>query len=309
MVLSRVTLSRLALLLLAAGGQLCRAQAAAPAVAEDTADYLRIERDAKGRPLALETAIVRFAPKQGDAKGPTVDLIGAVHIADKQYFDELNKEFEGYDVVLYELVAPEGTRIAKGGGGRSSHPVAALQNGMKSVLELEHQLEHVDYQKENLVHADMSPDDFSRSMKNKGESFLTMYFRLMGAGLAMQSAAGPGASSDAAILMALFDKDRALSLKRLMAEQFEKMEVAMSALDGPEGSTLLAERNKIALKGLQKQLDAGKQKIAIFYGAGHLPDMARRLETEFQLEPESTRWVRAWDLRSPAQRKAEKSAR
>jgi hypothetical protein len=275
-------------------------------VAEDTADYLRLERDAKGRPLALETAIVRFRPKPGDAKGPRVDLIGAVHIADKQYFDELNREFESYDVVLYELVAPEGTRVAKGGGGRSSHPIAALQNGMKSVLELEHQLEHVDYQKDNFVHADMSPDDFSRSMKNKGESFLTMYFRLMGAGLAMQSAAGPGASSDAAILMALFDKDRALSLKRLMAEQFEKMEIAMSALDGPEGSTLLAERNKIALVGLKKQLDSGKQRIAIFYGAGHLPDMARRLEADFQLEPENTRWLRAWDLRSPAQRKAEK---
>jgi hypothetical protein len=298
MVLSRVALSRLALLLFAAGCGCSRLEAAAPAKAEETADYLRLERDAKGRPLALETAIVRFT-KDGKDEGPIVDLIGAVHIGDKQYFDDLNKEFEKYDVVLYELVAPEGTRVAKGGGGRSSHPIAALQNGMKSVLELEHQLEHVDYQKDNLVHADMSPDDFSRSMKDKGESFLTMYFRLMGAGLAMQGATDPATSSDAAILMALFDKNRALSLKRLMAEQFEKMEIAMSALDGPEGSTLLAERNKVALKGLKKQLDAGKQKIAIFYGAGHLPDMAQRLEADFHLEPASTRWMRAWDLRTP----------
>jgi len=299
MVLSRVALSRLALLLFAAGCGCSRIEAAAPAKAEETADYLRLERDAKGRPLALETAIVRFT-KDGKDDGPVVDLIGAVHIGDKQYFDDLNKEFEKYDVVLYELVAPEGTRIAKGGGGRSSHPIAALQNGMKSMLELEHQLEHVDYQKDNLVHADMSPDDFSRSMKDKGESFLTMYFRLMGAGLAMQGATDPASSSDAAILMALFDKNRALSLKRLMAEQFEKMEIAMSALDGPEGSTLLAERNKVALKGLKKQLDSGKQKIAIFYGAGHLPDMAHRLEADFQFEPASTRWLRAWDLRTPA---------
>jgi hypothetical protein len=210
-------------------------------------------------------------------------------------------------VVLYELVAPEGTRVAKGGGGRSNHPVAALQNGMKTILELEHQLEHIDYHKKNFVHADMSPDEFARSMKNKGESCLSMYFRLMGAGLAMQNAAGPG-QSDAALLLALFDKNRALALKRLMAEQFEKMELAMAALDGPEGSTLLAERNKIALAGLEKQLDAGKQRIAIFYGAGHLPDMARRLEGDFHLEPRGTRWLTAWDLRSATERaKAERA--
>ena len=32
-----------------------------------------------------------------------------------------------------------------------------LQNGMKDMLELEHQLQHIDYHKDNFVHADMSP--------------------------------------------------------------------------------------------------------------------------------------------------------
>ncbi len=34
-----------------------------------------------------------------------VDLIGAVHIAHREYFQLLNKKFRNYDAVLYELVA------------------------------------------------------------------------------------------------------------------------------------------------------------------------------------------------------------
>ena len=148
---------------------------AAPLAAEDRVPlaqrtkYVRLERDKLDRPVALQTAVVQFAPD--DDSGVTVDLVGAVHVGDKPYYEALNKRFEKYDVVLYELVAPEGTRVPKGAkpGG---HPVAMLQNGMKDMLDLEHQLEHVDYTKKNMVHADMSPDDFSKSMNDRGESFL-----------------------------------------------------------------------------------------------------------------------------------------
>jgi hypothetical protein len=43
-------------------------------------------------------------------------------------------------------------------------------------------------------------------------------------------------------------------------------------------------------------LDQGKEKVAIFYGAGHLPDMAQRLEQEFQMSSGRTTWLDAWDL-------------
>jgi hypothetical protein len=69
--------------------------------------FLRLKRDDQGTVTALETAIVHYVPKDGDRGGLSVDLIGAVHIADKAYYDQLNKTFEQYDVLLYELVAPE----------------------------------------------------------------------------------------------------------------------------------------------------------------------------------------------------------
>ena len=70
------------------------------------------------------------------------------------------------------------------------------------------------------------------------------------------------------------------------------------AIEGPDGSTLISERNKVALKVFRKQLAAGKRKIAIFYGAGHMSDFQRRLRQQFGLAPVSTRWLVAWNMKS-----------
>ena len=258
--------------------------------------FIKIERDADDNPLALQTAIVRFESDAPERNGVAVDLIGAVHVGERGYYETLNKAFEDYDVVLYELVAPPGTRVPKG-GKKSNHPVGALQNGLKDLLGLEHQLEYVDYQKENLVHADMSPDDFSKSMDARGESFWAMFFRMMGEGISKQAKyQSQGKSFDMDLLMALFDKDRAPRLKRIMAEQFEDLEATMSAFNGPDGSTIITERNKVALEGLRAQLANGKKHVAIFYGAGHLPDMAERLIKDFSFKRTGERWLTAWNL-------------
>ncbi len=276
---------------------------AASAVAEPPADrpkekpksqFLRLSRGADKSPLALEAAIVRCTPLDRTKPGPTVDLVAAVHIAEKSYYQSLNREFRKYDAVLYELVAPEGTKVPKGGGAGGS-PVSMLQMGMTDILELEFQLTGIDYSQKNMVHADMSPQQFADSMRRKGESFFTMFLRLLGYAMAKQSQ-GTG-SSDMQLLMALFDKNRALALKRVMAEQFADMEGTLIALNGPDGSTIISERNKVALQVLRKQIAAGKQKIAIFYGAGHMSDLQKRLRTDFGLTPTSTRWLVAWNLR------------
>jgi len=266
-------------------------------VASEGADaprFIRVRRDDQQRPLAMETAVVRYVSPA--RPGVVVDLVGAVHVADKSYYDELNKLFEKYEVVLYELVAPEGTRVPKGGRkGPPTHPIGAMQEGMTTILELSHQLSCVDYTKENFRHADMSPDDFSKAMQDRGESFMQLFFRIMGTGLA-QNASGNSGVNDASLLMALFSKDRATKLKTLMAEQFQNIEGLMSALDGPEGSTIITERNRRCFEVLDKELKAGKKKIAIFYGAGHLPDMERRLETDYGLKRGEEKWLSAWQL-------------
>ncbi len=260
--------------------------------------FLRIRRDEKGQPVALETAIVRYVPMDCSQTSPTVDLVAAVHIAEKTYYQQLNREFKQYDAVLYELVAPEGTRIPKGGARPSSHPVSFLQRTLSDLMSLTHQLDEIDYTPKHFVHADMSPEQLAKAMKDRGEALWKMMLRVMGYSLAKQTGA-EGPAPEMQILLALFDKNRAVALKRAMASQFEDMEGMTRAMDGPEGSSLIAGRNQAALAVLRRQLADGKKKLAIFYGAAHMPDMERRLKEDFGLVPIQTRWLVAWDLRSP----------
>ena len=62
-------------------------------------------------------------------------------------------------------------------------------------------------------------------------------------------------------------------------------------------NTMIHYRNGKALDVLRKELDEGREKVAIFYGAAHLPDLGMRLQQDFNmtLEPEA-RWFKAWDL-------------
>ena len=122
-----------------------------------------------------------------------------------------------------------------------------------------------------------------------------MMARMMGQAMAQQSVQ-KNKTSDLSLFGALFDRDRAGSLKRMMAEQFETMEGAMDALEGPHGSTIVGERNKVALKRLAEQIAAGKKKIAIFYGAGHMNDLEKRLVADFHLHRGTTDWLTAWKL-------------
>ncbi len=255
-------------------------------------DFIRIKRNKKNVPQSLETAIVTYEGKDADDKPVRVDLIGAVHIADAAYFKGLNKVFKQYDALLYELVAPEDTRPQK--GEPSGSVVGSVQRGMKDLLELDFQLDHINYKAKNFVHADMSPKEFAASMKKKGESVLTMAFRMMGHGMA--TSAKSGNASDAQLMAALFSKNRALQLKRVMSTQFTDIEAANKALGGPDGSTIVNERNKKALAVLSKQLKGKGRKFGIFYGAAHLPDMEKRLIKDFNLKRTKVQWVQAWDM-------------
>ena len=266
----------------------------AGAAADKNSNYLRVLRNADDEPIAMQTSIVSFKVREEGQPAVVVDLIGAVHVADKAYFRELNRRFANYDALLYELVAPEENNIPR--DGTSRHPIGQMQQGLKSMLDLAFQLEEVDYTKPNFVHADMSPEEFGRVMKDRGESFLEMMLRMMGAAMATQSATGRG--SDADLLWALIANDRALRLKRVMSTQFQNLDGAMAAIEGPNGSTIIGQRNKKALEVLRREMTKGKRRIGIFYGAGHLSDMQKRLAEEFGLypDPKSIEWLTAWDM-------------
>ena len=280
---------------------LVRAEESRAVEADDGVTFLRITEETDGEPRSLDTAVVRYATAPEASEGLTVDLVAAVHIGGETYYETLNRLFKDYDAVLYELVAPEGNRVPKA-GQKPSGAIGSAQQGLTSALGLAFQLEAVDYSPANFVHADLSPEQFDEAMQKRGESWWTMFSRLMQEGMAQarrKSAAGDtsGELGLGELFGLLFSSDRELQLRRIMAQQFTDMEVLTAAFGGENGSTIITDRNASAIDVMRQQVARGRQRIAIFYGAAHMADFDERLRKDFDLQPVETTWVEAWNLR------------
>jgi len=268
----------------------------------ESPQFLRLHRNKGGGPVALETAIVRYGHGQNQSDQPShVDLVAAVHIGEREYFSTLNKLFQTYDAVLYELVAPPNARIPQA-GGKPSGAIGTAQQGLTKLLGLQFQLDEINYKARNFVHADLSPRQFSAAMQRRGESWWTMFSKLMQESMDRANGEGKKNSPDLSLgdlFGIVFGSNRELRMKRLLAEQFSDMEVLTTAFGGEDGSSLITDRNTAALSVLRQQLQKGSKSIAIFYGAAHMHDFDQRLRKDFNLEPTEAVWLEAWNLRDP----------
>jgi hypothetical protein len=268
----------------------------------DLVKFIRVVRDAHDRPVALETAVGHYVSAV-PGQNVSVDLIGAIHIGDKKYYESLNEQFRRYGAVLFELVMPEGQSLEGLGHRESNHPVSRVQQALPKMLDLDYQLKRINYTAKNFVHADLSPDEMAKAIKARGDSggsvFIKVFFDILKQSNQMAEAAEKrgGEFAEFQLLAALFDSNRPLALKRLMADQMELVEAGTGL--GPTLDTILVQdRNGAAMKVLAREIKKGTPKIAIFYGAAHMPDFDRRLTQELKLKRESISWVRAWDMSS-----------
>lgn len=266
----------------------------------DLTKFLRVT-EVDGVPAALETAIVRYS--SATPGGAQVDLIGAVHIGEGEYYDKLNRLFDKYDVLLYELVAPEGTQIPLGGKreGGGFNPVAMMQDASKKMLGLESQLEKIDYTKKHFVRADMTPTQMAEKMAERGDTALTIALDTFADIMRKSNKAAQNPESNPLATMA---KDLSFSdllgnpakMKQLMAMQFASTGSLDMAMGESLNQLLIVDRNAEALRGLTKQLTAGNKRIGVFYGAAHLPDLEKHLVADFGMRKTGQAWLEAWDL-------------
>lgn len=246
---------------------------------------------------SLQTAVVTY---HNDA-GQTVRLVAAIHIAEREYYEQLNAEFASDDAVLYELVKPKDSPLPPPGAAApaSDNPISFVQHLMKDVLNLSFQLDVIDYTKPNFVHADLDKEAFEKLQQERGETFEMLFMKQL-----LQAFNNPppeqpdGQDADQTIeqLAALLTRpDVDHQIKLLVARQFDEMEKSGKGLDALGGTVLLGERNKAALKVLATTLAQGKKQISIFYGAAHMPDLAEHLRA-MGFTPVSCKWNTAWDL-------------
>jgi hypothetical protein len=258
--------------------------------------FIRVLRNGRGEPETLETSIARYA----SAGKATVDLVSAVHVGDGAYYNKLNEELKKYDVVLYELVAPKDDAVPKP-GQPSRNTIGSVQRILRDLLQFEYQLDAIDYGEENFLHADMTPEELSAEMSKRGETPLNMFLKMFERIQKMPAAESkPLGEDDLVLALFRFAKNPSLTLRRAMAGQMDDVEGFVAVFEGETGSSILSGRNDAALKVLREQIDAGKQNIAIFYGAGHMPDLEKKLQEDFGLKFQSERWLPAWEMRERA---------
>lgn len=279
---------RVSLLVFLAGG-LATAQQGDGA-SETPSDFVRfVDVGDGGR---LETAVTTY---RNDA-GVELVLYGAVHIAEPAHFTVLQDRFRTRQTLLYELVAspehrPNPEEQSTGSGGA----IGLLQRGLKNALGLQFQLDVVDYRPENFVHADMEPEEFQRSMKERGESLMGIFLRMARSGAAMGSRDDGEKAPTLDFVSALRSGDGKRQLKIVLGRQLEQMERMALGLDEKGGSTLLEGRNEKCLSVLQERLAAGDRNLGIYYGAAHLPHMEQRLVRDLGFRKTGHEWVIAWD--------------
>lgn len=228
-----------------------------------------------------------------NADGVSVRLVSAVHIGEEAFYQSIAKRFAKDDAVLYEMVKPRGMPAPRP-GQHSDHAVSQLQRFLKDKLNLAYQLDAIDYTRPNFVHADLDAETFEQLQSDRNESMASVMLQSMATALANPP---PDAGGDSAtqLLTMLAQPDPERQMKLILAQQFDNVEAAAMGLDGPNGSVILSERNKAAISVLNKTIANGKKQIAIFYGAAHMPDLARRIE-QLGFKPVSTNWYMAWDV-------------
>jgi len=253
----------------------------------EASDFIRIDEDDKG--ARLQTSVTRY-----EKDGVTVDLIGAVHIADKKYYADLNKSFEKYDVLLFEMVGGEKMEKGKvpdreeGGGDIQTDLLRGMVDGMSRFLKLSGQTQEIDYSAENFVHADLTMKQFQAKQEAKGESLLS--FALAAA----QQAQNEGAEqpNPARLIAALLSGD-SNSLKLEMMKSLGQGDDQITALTG--NNVIIGDRNAKCLKVFRKQVKKGHKTIGIFYGAAHNPDLEARL-LKMGYKKGKQEWMTAWDV-------------
>jgi hypothetical protein len=195
--------------------------------------------------------------------------------------------------------------MVREGGANSSepigtdHPVSQLQIGLKSLLNLEFQIDAVDYRRTNFVHADLDPAAFEKLQRERGETILGLMLRAVFEEQARQTAGQGNVLDGFQLLAALLSPNRAHALKLLLGRQMADLEDVVAGIDRSadgKGSVLLSARNEHAVRVLVEQIGRGRRSLGVFYGAGHMPDLKTRLEALGFRETQSE-WLTAWNIR------------
>jgi hypothetical protein len=241
------------------------------------------DRGTKG--AALQVPVVTYVSPDARRR---VDLVGAVHVADRSYYREVQALLEGHDVVLYEMVKPEDRGPEE--EPEEANPVRDLQRKMATWLELSFQLDEISYDRPHFVHADLTPEQlFGGTDDGAGAGGAQLQAMMPLLQMAMGAAERMLGGDDAAA------RGQRATLKRTMGRLLGSLGSRVGALLGSQMSEALIDRRDAVVIERLAEVPEGTRSVGVFYGTAHLPDLEKRLEA-IGWRRAGGRWLDAWTV-------------
>jgi hypothetical protein len=214
------------------------------------------------------------------AGSPEIELVGAMHAAEPAYYRSLQKRLSRADLVLYELVVDERDAKETQDAMQRAEEKSAFSR-LAAAQGLVSQNRGIDVKKKNFRRCDMTFQQMIAKLQDEADQ---------GAG---QSGQAKEAKREFAKLGRVLSGGswmmngvvRLVGMNHGLRERVRFMLVASGQVSDEDPSLhprlqklILEDRNEYAMNELAKVLRREThQRIAIFYGAAHLPDMEKRL--------------------------------
>jgi hypothetical protein len=298
-------------LFLALGAVGCATQRPAPAPLAPPKPILRIEEGTNGT-VALQVAVRELVPLR--RKDPVIRLVGVTHLGTKEYYAGLQELLDREPLVLFEGVGATNKEFLS-----TKEEGYSLQPALAKALGLRFQLQAINYAGSNFVNSDLTMSELARVMSGNAKE-----------GGSGSGGTGGSEGGDAALgeLMSVMDgsswagvfvkfgvafietspKLRA-TVKLVLIETLGAMEGDLGDAQGLPPSmrrlmeVLIRERNSAVIRDTAKAVSRSRASrrdrlgsVAIFYGAGHLADLEKRLCAELGYRPGADEWRTAFDV-------------
>ncbi|MDO4410440.1 MAG: hypothetical protein Q4C05_04060 [Akkermansia sp.] len=277
--------------------------------------FMKYEKIAQDE-YQLSTPILSYEGKEGNV----VELVGAVHVAEKEYYARLNKLFATYQLLFFEMVGGEclqrvaylekkidrskplwgltleearewnqlqrmGEIVKKQNEAGLIKYIGGMYKKMAQALNIASQTEAVDYSPAHFVHADMSHSEFVEAQEQANETMSSIALNEM-----WRNMKDPEAyKGNDMKLLSDFITGNMTGLKN------ELMKIlASSSKNTMENTVILEGRNKKCFEIFDQVMSENNApRVGIFYGAAHLPGMHKEMQKRgYRLT--QVRWEVAW---------------
>jgi len=275
--------------------------------------YVRILKS-DSNVVALEIAVRKFVPGRGH--GPAIWLTGVSHIGQSNYYAALERHLDDQELVLFEVIGDHSSNSSPGEERKRAIPSSdahssdkggsSLQSDMAASLGLAFQLEAIDYSKPNFRNSDLSIQELREvmsarpsepSQQGAAQSFETLVQMMQGDSFfgaimrMLMSFLGSNPKLQALTKIALMESIAVMDgdpaqLKGLTPELHELLVV------------LVQKRNQKVVEDLKAEIERkkGPASVAVFFGAGHMPDLELQLREKLKYKPAEDLWLTAFSV-------------